>query len=179
MFSNISKDIQRYYNSTAVNKCYFVWKDLPSLIAILVYRYGHWPSCFHSKILRIFLYAFYFFPVIAVRLLTGIQIPKSCKIGAGLRIHHWGFMILNGGVEIGNNCTLRPGVVIGNLHGGNDVPVLGNNVEIGVGAKILGKIHIGNDVRIGANAVVIRDVPATATAVGVPARNHIVSLKEH
>ena len=78
-----------------------------------------------------------------------------------------------------SNCTLRPGVVIGNLHGGNDVPVLGNNVEIGVGAKILGKIHIGNDVRIGANAVVIRDVPAAATAVGVPARNHIVSLKEH
>lgn len=57
------------------------------------------------------------------------------------------------------------------LYGGDDIPVLGDNVEIGVGAKVLGRIHIGNNVKIGANAVVIRDVPDGATAVGVPARN--------
>lgn len=104
-------------------------------------------------------------------MLTGIQIPKFCRIGSGLRIHHFGTLILNGGVIIGSNCTLRTDVVIGNLHGGDDIPVLGDNVEIGVGAKVLERIHIGNNVKIGANAVVIHDVPDGATAVGVPARN--------
>ena len=170
-FDNIRADFERYHNVTRSGCRYFVWHDLPSFLAILVYRYGHWVSLKNSRTIRLFLYIFYFFPCVTVRLLTGIQIPKFCRIGPGLRIHHYGTLILNGGVIIGSNCTLRTGVVIGNLHGGDDIPVLGDKVEIGVGAKVLGRIHIGNNVKIGANAVVIRDVPDGATAVGVPARN--------
>ena len=125
-----------------------------------------------------FLYLFYLFPVITVRLLTGIQIPKSCKIGPGLRIHHWGMLILNGGVVIGKNCQLRPGIVIGNLHNDNAVPVIGDDVEIGVGAKVLGGISIGNNSKIGANAVVVRDVPENSTALGVPAKIYVGSKQE-
>ena len=71
---------------------------------------------------------------------------------------------------IGKNCTLRHGVTIGNRQAVDDVPVIGDHVDIGAGAKILGKIRIGNNVSIGANAVVITDVPDNHIAVGVPAR---------
>lgn len=107
---------------------------------------------------------------------TGIQIPKSTKIGKGLRIHHWGGIIVNGAAVIGDYCQLRPGIIIGNLHDGNDVPIIGDNVSVGGGAKILGDIHVGNNVKVGANAVVIRDVPDNATTVGIPARN-IIKIK--
>ena len=169
-FENIRADFDRYHDVTRNGYRYFVWRDLPSFLTILVYRYGHWASTKKSRAIRLFLYLFYFVPCVFVRLLTGIQIPKFCKIGPGLRIHHFGLLILNGGVCIGRDCTLRPGVVIGNLHDGDDIPVLGDNVEIGVGAKILGRIHIGNNVKIGANAVVVHDVPDRTTAVGIPAR---------
>lgn len=163
-------DVNRYFNVTKSGYRYFVWRDLPSLVAVLVYRYGHWVSLRKSKILRLSLYLIYALPCILVRMMTGIQIPKFCKIGPGLRIHHFGLLILNGGVRIGKNCTLRRGVVIGNLHGGDDIPVIGDNVEIGVGAKILGRINVGNNAKIGANAVVVHDVPEGATVVGIPGK---------
>ena len=71
---------------------------------------------------------------------------------------------------MGRNCTLRHDVTIGTRSGDHDVPVLGDDVEIGAGAKILGSIRIGNRVSIGANAVVLDDVPDDHLAVGVPAR---------
>jgi serine O-acetyltransferase len=77
---------------------------------------------------------------------------------------------LNPETVIGKNCTLRHGVTIGNRQSVHDVPILGDNVEIGVGAVILGHIHVGNNVTIGANAVVLTDVPDDHIAVGVPAR---------
>ena len=169
-FANIKADIDRYYDATKCGYRIFVWRDLPSLLAVLTYRYGHWVSLKKSRLLRLGLYLFYFYPCVFIRFLTGIQIPKFCKIGPGLRIHHFGLLILNGGVTMGSNCTLRPGVVIGNLHGGDDISVLGDSVEVGVGAKILGRIRIGNNAKIGANAVVVHDVPDGAKAVGVPAR---------
>ena len=102
--------------------------------------------------------------------MTGIQLPRGCKIGAGLRIFHFGCIVLNPDVIIGENCTLRHGVTIGTRTGDHDVPVIGDNVNIGAGAKILGKIKIGDNVTIGANAVVITDIPDDHIAVGVPAR---------
>jgi serine O-acetyltransferase len=103
-------------------------------------------------------------------IITGIQIPRGCKIGPGLRIYHFGCLVLNPLTVIGKNCTLRHGVTIGNRNEIDDVPVLGDNVDIGAGAKVLGRIKIGNNVSIGANAVVITDVPDDHIAVGVPAR---------
>ncbi len=72
---------------------------------------------------------------------------------------------------IGRNCTIRHEVMIGSRRREHDVPVLGDDVKIGVGAKVLGKIRIGNRVSIGANAVVLDDVPNDHVAVGVPVRS--------
>ena len=74
---------------------------------------------------------------------------------------------------IGRNCTLRHNVCIGSRYTSDDAPHIGDNVEFGVGAVVIGKIRIGNNVRIGANAVVLTDIPDNSTAVGVPA--HLVS----
>jgi len=77
---------------------------------------------------------------------------------------------LNPDTVIGKNCTLRHNVTIGNRLNDHDVPIIGDNVDIGVGAVIMGAIKIGNNVSIGANAVVLCDVPDNHIAVGVPAK---------
>ena len=97
--------------------------------------------------------------------------PCEAPIGSNFRIDHFGNIIVSGYASFGDNCVLRNGVTIGIRKVGEKVaPQLGNNVDIGAGAKILGDIRIGNNVTIGANAVVITDVPDNAIAVGVPAR---------
>jgi serine O-acetyltransferase len=108
----------------------------------------------------------------ASQILTGIDLPCEVTIGHRFRIEHFGGIIVSGDTVIGDDCILRNGVTIGMKKIGEPgSPVIGNRVEIGAGAKILGKIHIGDDAQIGANAVVIRDVPAGHIAVGIPARN--------
>jgi serine O-acetyltransferase len=85
-------------------------------------------------------------------------------------IDHFGGIIVNGFVRIGDNCRIRNGVTIGVARvGESNAPLIGNNVDIGSGAKLLGPIRIGNNVLIGANAVVICDIPDNSIAVGVPA----------
>lgn len=163
---NILSDIKRCRDQHGK----FIRADLPALIAIAVYRYGHFASQQKYRLYRYILYIPYIPLVIISSLTTGIQIPKSTKIGPGLKIHHWGTLIINGEVTIGKNCTLRPMTVIGNLHDGLDVPTIGDNVSVGAGAKILGDIKVGNNVKIGANAVVVKDIPDNCTAVGIPAK---------
>lgn len=109
-------------------------------------------------------------PYWILSILTGINIPRTTKIGKGLRIHHYGCIIINSYSIIGDNCTIRHEVTIGNRNSDRDCPIIGNNCNIGAGAKILGAIKIGNNVDIGANAVIITDVPDNCIAVGVPAR---------
>ena len=99
------------------------------------------------------------------------DISYRAKIGPGLSIAHHGYIVVRAAATIGENCSLRPGVVIGKkLTNDVDAAVLGDNVDIGVGAKILGDIHIGNNVMIGANAVVTKDTPDNAIVAGSPAR---------
>ena len=105
-----------------------------------------------------------------VETITGVSLPKSADIGPGLRIWHFGNIFIHPDVRIGANCTLRQGVTIGNRHVGGPVPVLGDNVELGAYAQILGGVKIGNNCRIGAMSVVLRDMPDGSTAVGAPAR---------
>ena len=95
--------------------------------------------------------------------------------GAGLgsvnRIDHFGGIVISGDVVFGDDCVIRNGVTVGLRHTGQrGAPVIGNRADIGAGAKVLGSIHIGDDVAIGANAVVITDVPSNSIAVGVPAK---------
>ncbi|MEM9098715.1 MAG: serine acetyltransferase [Pseudomonadota bacterium] len=95
---------------------------------------------------------------------TGAEVPINTRIGGGFMMPHPNGIVIHPGSEIGPNCLFFQQVT---LAGG---PTIGGHVDIGAGAKILGKVRIGDHARIGANAVVTRDIPSGATAVGVPAR---------
>lgn len=165
MFVNIKKDIKRYNEPDSR----FHWEEI-SLISVVLFRIGKSIRAIRIGLLRAFLNILFVPIYIFFSLITGIQIPRGCTIGPGLRIYHFGCIVLNPMTVIGKNCTLRHGVTVGNRQTVDDVPVIGDHVDIGAGAKILGKIRIGNNVSIGANAVVITDVPDNYIAVGVPAR---------
>lgn len=100
---------------------------------------------------------------------TGADIPLSCRIGGGLLIPHPNGIVVHPEARIGVNCLIFQQVTIGTA-GRQGVPEIGGHVDIGAGARILGPVRIGSHAKIGANAVVIADVPAWATAVGIPAR---------
>lgn len=106
-----------------------------------------------------------------VQITTGITIEAGCDIGPGLYIGHYGNIFLPNGVKIGKFCNISQENTIG-VAGRNEkrgLPEIGDFVYIGPGAKIIGKIKIGNNTAIGANAVVTKDLPDNAVAVGVPA----------
>lgn len=141
-----------------------------SLWAIWVYRFGQRVDRRPAGVRRKALLLVYWALFRVVETLTGISLPKSCVIGKGLRIWHFGSVFINGQAVIGENCTLRHGVTIGNRYEGGPSPVLGDNVELGAYAQVLGGIHIGNHCKVGAMALVLTDMPPGSTAVGQPAR---------
>lgn len=106
----------------------------------------------------------------AARSLTGIEIHPAAKIGAGLFIDHGSGVVVGETAEIGDDVTLYQGVTLGGtgFSTGKRHPTVEDNVTIGSGAKLLGPIAIGHGAKIGANSVVVADVPANATVVGVP-----------
>ena len=106
------------------------------------------------------------------RFLTGIEIHPGAEIGEGLFIDHGSGVVIGETAIIGDNCTLYQGVTLGGT--GKDTgkrhPTLGDGVMVGAGAKLLGNFTVGDGAKIAAGAVVLGDVPAEATAVGIPAR---------
>ena len=102
----------------------------------------------------------------------GISIPDTTKIDSGFYIGHFGEIVVNSKSIIGKNCNISQGVTIGQLNRGKreGCPVIGDSVFIGPGAKILGNIHVGDYAAIGANCVVVDDVPAHSVVVGVPGK---------
>lgn len=106
------------------------------------------------------------------RWFTGIEIHPGAAIGHRFFIDHGMGVVIGETAEIGDDCTLYHGVTLGGTtwNKGKRHPTLRNNVVVGAGAKILGPITVGEGARIGSNAVVVKDVPAGATAIGVPAR---------
>jgi serine O-acetyltransferase len=107
-----------------------------------------------------------------VRGITGIEIHPGAKIGRRLFIDHGMGVVIGETAEVGDDVVMFHGVTLGgtSMRHGKRHPTVGNRVMIGTGAKVLGPVFIGDDARIGANAVVVHDVPPGASAVGVPAK---------
>ena len=173
MFKNLRADLRRYRKNPsakfAKSNLYLFFEQ--GIWALVVYRFGRWvrgvPIPIVSHILK--LIAFLLFKQIEI--VTGISLPASAQIGRGLYIGHFGSIILHSDVKVGEDCSIGPGVLIGTRGLGKEgIPIIGNHVYIGVGAKILGGIKIGNNVKIGANAVVLSDVPDGVTVAGIPAK---------
>jgi serine O-acetyltransferase len=138
--------------------------------ALVIYRFGRWRYTVRPVVLRKPLSALYHVLYKCIQILTGIELPCEVPIGSGFIIEHSGGIVVSGFASFGDNCRIRNGVVIGLSRVDEPcAPQLGNDVDVGTGAKLLGNIRIGNHVRIGANAVVITDVPDHSIAVGVPA----------
>ena len=104
---------------------------------------------------------------------TGFQIGLGTT-GWGLRICHWGYIIINKDAKVGRNLTIYPGSTIGAYKG---APTLGDNVFIGLGAKVIGHITVGDNAMVAPNAVVTKDVPANCIVAGVPAK--IISTQRY
>ena len=109
------------------------------------------------------------------RFFTGIEVHPGATIGKGLCIDHGIGVVIGETAEIGDDVLIYHGVTLGGTgkDKGKRHPTIGNGVVIGAGAKVLGPIKVGNNAKIGANAVVVKDVPEGATAVGIPAKNII------
>lgn len=104
------------------------------------------------------------------RLLFKSSLPPTCTIGGGTKLGYGGIgIVVHARSIVGKNCMIGQGVTIGGKSGWYEVPVIGDNVEINAGARIIGPVRIGDNVIIGANAVVTKDVPSNCIVAGVPA----------
>lgn len=110
-------------------------------------------------------YHYYFYRRLSYKL--GFQIPIN-TVDTGVKLFHWGCIIINGKAKIGKNCSIYPGVTVGKTAKG--VPIIGDNCYLGLGSKVLGKVRIGNNVKILANAVVTKDIPDNCVVAGIPAK---------
>ena len=137
----------------------------PGIHAVLLHRINHALWNLGLKWLARFLSTI-------TRWLTGIEIHPGAKIGRRFFIDHGMGVVIGETAEIGDDCTLYQGVTLGGTswNKGKRHPTLGHNVVIGAGAKVLGPFKVGDNARIGSNSVVIKEVPAGATVVGVPGR---------
>jgi serine O-acetyltransferase len=135
------------------------------LHALMAYRVSHWLFLHKRFIMARWVSQ-------NAKFTTGIEIHPGAKIGKGLFIDHGMGVIIGETAEIGDNCTIYQGVTLGGTgkDKGKRHPTLGNNVMVGAGAKILGPFKVGDNAKVGSNALVLSEVPANATAVGVPAR---------
>jgi serine O-acetyltransferase len=144
----------------------------PGFRAVAIQRFGVWRMSVEPKILRAPLSILYRMLFRKVRNNYGIELPFTVNLGRRVVIEHQGNIVIHGNCHIGDDSIIRQGVTLGNRYMDRpfEAPRLGRRVNVGAGAKLFGAINIGNDTNIGANAVVLQDVPAGATAIGIPAR---------
>ena len=158
-----AEDLARYNLKRPFFKEQSIW-------AVWLYRLGRRIDAQQEGLVKKFCTVFYWTLFRLIETFIGVSLPKSASIGGGLRIWHFGGIFIHPNVVIGKNCTLRQGVTIGNRVENGGVPTIGDNVDFGAYAQVLGDVRIGNDCKIGAMTLVITDVPDGATAVGIPAR---------
>lgn len=160
MFTNIRADLRAHGGNFGAQG---FW-------ALVVYRFGRWRYGVRPAPLRKLCSLVYRVLYKLVQIVTGIELPCEVELGRNFVIDHFGGIVVSGYARFGDNCRIRNGVVVGLARADDPcAPVIGDNVDIGAGAKVLGRIRVGNNVMIGANAVVTRDVPDDCIAVGVPA----------
>jgi serine O-acetyltransferase len=176
LWSTITADLQRYAGKNCRPWSLTFFRNLvkagyehPGLFAVVIYRYGQWIE-FRCKIpiFKQILDAYYYYLYNWVRTRWQIEVPRTSSIDAGFKIEHFGGILINSQIIAGRNLTITAGVIVGQTDTG--VPVLEDDIHVGVGVKIIGGIHIGNRVIIGAQSLVNKDVPDDVTIAGVPAR---------
>ena len=167
--SKFSEDIARY-KSMGVTTIQ-LWLN-PAVWAIAIYRFGNW--LYTAKpffLIGIPLKVVYFFAYMFSEVIMEMCIDAQAVIGGGLHISHIGGVHINPEAVLGRNCNLTHRITIGtSAMGRQGSPVVGDNVYIGTGATLVGKIKIGNGAKIAANTLVITNVPEGATVMGVPGR---------
>ncbi len=144
----------------------------PGFRAVAIHRFGVWRMSLHPMLLRAPFSVAYRWLYRRARNRYGIELPYSAQLGRRVVIEHRGAIVIHGSSKIGDDCVIRQGVTLGirRREFPFDAPELGARVDLGAGAKLLGKIRIGDGARIEANAVVMSDIPAGARAAGIPAR---------
>ena len=167
--SDFSADIARY--RTRGHRGRDLWLN-PAMWAIACYRLGNWLYVRPPFILiRIPLKLISFFVNKWCEVFMEMCIDPHATIGPGLYIGHLGGVHINPGAVLGNNCDVAHRVTIGtSAMGRQGAPILGNDVYVGTGATLLGKIKVGDGAKIAANTLVISNIPAGATVMGVPGR---------
>jgi serine O-acetyltransferase len=138
---------------------------------LLIYRFGRWRYTIRWPLLRVPMSVVYKSMRFFSEMMLGMELPCEVILGRRFVIEHIGGIVISGDASFGDDCVIRNGVTVGlRRHGVAGSPRIGNRVDIGAGAKLLGPIVIGDDCAIGANAVVLCDMPPRSIAVGVPAR---------
>ena len=159
-FHNIRDDLRAYQGNWAAQ----------GFSVMVVYRFNRWRYTVRPVILRKVFSLIYKVLYKFVQIVTGVELPCEATVGRNFVIDHFGGIIVSGFARFGDNCLIRNGVVVGLRRiDQKTAPIIGDNVDIGSGAKLLGAIRVGNNAIIGANAVVLCDVPDNFIAVGVPA----------
>ncbi len=173
MFSRLRSDVQCILDrDPAARTTWEVLTCYPGLHALVLHRRAHWCWTHGFKWLGRFLSHI-------ARFLTGIEIHPGAKIGERVFFDHAMGVVVGETAEIGDGCTIYQGVTLGGTSlykGAKRHPTLGRDVVVSAGAKVLGGFEVGDGAKIGSNAVVIKPVPAGATAVGIPAR--IIASRE-
>ncbi len=167
MFSRLRSDVQCILDrDPAARTAWEVLTCYPGIHALLLHRRAHWCWNHGLKWLGRFISHL-------ARWLTGIEIHPGAKIGSCVFFDHAMGVVVGETAEVGDGCTIYQGVTLGGTSlykGTKRHPTLGRNVVVGAGAQVLGGFTVGDGARIGSNAVVVKPVPAGATAVGNPAR---------
>jgi serine O-acetyltransferase len=173
LFDNIRQDFRRYrddqheYGPLRARINVF---GQYGFLAVCVFRYGRWTRTIRPRVLSYPFKLIYKILQFFIDVLFGINVSANCEIGPGFYIGHFGGIIVHG--NMGRNCSIGQGVTIGTKGAGRSdgSPQLGDNVYVGAGAKIIGRIRVGSDVVIGANTVVVKDVPDGMRVTGAAVR---------
>jgi serine O-acetyltransferase len=144
----------------------------PGFRAVAIHRFGVWRMGIAPRWLRLPFSLVYTMLFCRVRNHYGIELPYTVKLGRRVVVEHQGNIVVHGNCQIGDDSIIRQGTTLGIRHMDRltEAPKLGKRVNVGAGAKLFGAIVIGDDTNIGANAVVLCDVPDGMTAVGIPAK---------